>query len=132
MGGYTFTHTPFDIVTLPFQHTMCGGLTYEATFNGSPIDTTTKATLAMAYDTATQIFDIYSEDFGLLGTRTITVMAYLTTYPVTQTATPDAATTIEIINPCLDPFSLNSTPQTSPSDYEYSSAAYPTVTLALD
>ena len=90
VGGYTFTHTPFDIVTLPFQHSMCGGLTYTATFNGSPIDTTTKAAVGMAYDTATQTFDIYSEDFALLGTRTITVAASLTTYPVTVTATPDA------------------------------------------
>ena len=132
VGGYTFFHDPFDIVTLPFQHDLCGGLTYTATFNGSPIDTTTKAATGMAYDTATQTFDIYSEDFALLGTRTITVAASLTTYPVTVTATPDASTTIEIINPCLDPFSLTATPQTNPADYEYSSAAYPTVTLALD
>ena len=44
----------------------------------------------MAYDTATNTFDIYSEDFALLGDRTITVAASLTDYSVTKTATPDA------------------------------------------
>ena len=43
VGGYTFTHDPFIIVTSPITHSMCGGLTYTATFNGSAISTTTKA-----------------------------------------------------------------------------------------
>ena len=63
----------------------------------------------MAYDTATNTFDIYSEDFALLGDRTITVAASLTDYAVTKTSTPDASTTIEISNPCDDPFSLTPT-----------------------
>ena len=108
-GGYTFVHDAFDIVTLPFQHTLCGDLTYAATFNGSPIDLTTKASTGMAYDTATRTYDIYSEDFALIGDKTFTVEASLTTYPVTKSATPDASSTIEIINPCLDPFSLTAT-----------------------
>ena len=103
VGGYTFEHTAFDIVTTPITHTLCGGLTYTATFESTTIDTTTKP--PMAYDTATRTFTIYSEDFDLLGMRSIAVEAYLTGYAITTTAAP-VTTTIEIINPCLDPFSL--------------------------
>ena len=103
-GGYTFVHEAFDIQILPFSHTLCGGLTYTATFNGAAIDTSTKP--PMAYDTATRTFDIYSEDTALIGSRTITVAAYITNYTVTASPTPDASTTIEIIDPCLDPFNL--------------------------
>ena len=63
----------------------------------------------MAYDTRTQTFEIYSEDFTLIGDKTITVAAFLTNYPVMKTATPDALTKIEIINPCLNPISLSPT-----------------------
>ena len=110
VGGYTFTHDAFEIVTSPFQHTLCGDLTYTATFDSQLIDTTTKPTIGVSYDTSTLMFDIYLEDFSLLGDRTITVAAFLTDHTVTKTVTPDAAETIEIINPCLDPFSLTSTP----------------------
>ena len=132
VGGYTFTHDPFLIVTTPIpNHGLCGPLTYTATFEGATIDTTTKP--PMAYDTATRTFDIYSEDFALLGDRTFTVAAYLTEYPTsTKSPTPDASSTIEIINPCLDPFSLTSTPQTDPADYIYKSTARPTVSVVLD
>ena len=103
---------------------MCGGLTYTAIFNGSLISTTTKTTLGMAYDTSLLTFDIYSENFALLGDRTFSVTAYLTNYPVTVSSKPDASQTIKIINPCLNPFSLTATAQTNPPDYYYSSASY--------
>ena len=102
-GGDTFTHSAFSVVTAPFSHTLCGGLTYSATFNGATIGPGTKP--PMAYDTATRTFNVYSEDFGLLGTKSITVTAQLTTYKSTAT-TPEVSTTIEIIDPCLDPFNL--------------------------
>ena len=89
----------------------------------------------MAYDTATasRTFLIYSEDFSLVGDRTFTVAAYLSTYPNSMTSpTPDASSTIEIINPCLDPFSLTSTPQTDPADYIYKSTSKPSVQVILD
>ena len=110
---------------------MCGGLTYTATFNGSPISTTTKSSTGMAYDTMSLMFEIYSENFALLGDRNITVAAYLTNYPVTASSKPDASQTIKIINPCLNPFSLNATAQTNPPDYYYSSTAYPKVQVTL-
>ena len=71
----------------------------------------------MAYDTATRMFTIYSEDFSLLGDRTITVKAFLTEYIVTFYYAPKETTTIEILNPCLDPFSLTPTVQTNPPDH---------------
>ena len=70
---------------------MCGGLTYVATFNGSAIDTTTKSSKGMAYDTSSLTFTIYSEDFTLLGDRTFTVSAYLTKYPTMTTLKPDSS-----------------------------------------
>ena len=126
-GGYTFTHDPFSIVTFPITHSMCGGLTYTATFNGSSITTSSKLSNGMSYDTSSLTFDIYSENFALLGDRTITVAAYLTNYPVTGSSKPDASQTIKIINPCLNPFSLTATAQTNPPDYYYSSITYPKV-----
>ena len=131
VGGYTFTHDPFIIVTSPITHSMCGGLTYTATFNGSAISTTTKASKVMAYDTSSLTFDIYSENFALLGDRTFTVAAYLTNYPDTASSKPDASQTITIINPCLNPFSLTATAQSNPADYYYSSTAYPKVQVTL-
>ena len=124
-------HDPFAIVTSPIIHSMCGSLTYAATFNGSVISSTTKASKGMAYDTSSLTFDIYSENFALLGDRTFTVAAYLTNYPVTTSPKPDASQTIKITNPCLDPFSLTSTAQTSPADYYYSSASYSKVQVTL-
>ena len=106
---------------------MCGGLTYTSSFNGSAISTTTKASIGIAYTTSSLTFDIYSENFALLGDRTFTVAAYLTNYPVTASLEPDASQTIKIINPCLNPFSLTATAQTNPADYYYSSTVYPKV-----
>jgi hypothetical protein len=48
--GHTFAHDPFTIVTSPITLTLCGGLTYTATFNGSPIGIDTEVSLGMAYD----------------------------------------------------------------------------------
>lgn len=55
---YTFTHSGFTISTFPFQHSFCGGLTYEATFEGALIDGTT---VPLAYNAAANTFEIYSE-----------------------------------------------------------------------
>lgn len=76
-------------------------------FNGQVIDTSTKP--PMAYNTLTLTFIAYSENFALLGDRTITVASFLTNYPITKSAKPDASTIIELIDPCLDPFSLTPT-----------------------
>jgi len=106
-GGYTFTHNAFSVVTQPFQHSLCGLLTYTATFNGQAIDAITKP--PMAYDTVTNTFDIYSEDRTLIGYQVITVAAYLSEYTLVKSSLPDVTTTIEILDPCLDPFTLDAT-----------------------
>ena len=63
-AGFIWTHTPFTINTTPNPHTLCGDLTYEATFMGTALDTNTSP---VSYDTATRSYAIYSEDFGLIG-----------------------------------------------------------------
>jgi len=129
VGGYKFTHNAFEFVTSPISHSLCGGLTYTATFNGQAINTLTKP--PMAYNTATRTFEIYSEDFSLLGDRTITLAAFLTNYPITKSPLPDAPTTIKLLNPCLNPFSLTSNAQINPANYIYKSVARPTVIFTL-
>ena len=115
--GFTFSHDPFVITTQPFQHDMCGGLTYLATFMGNTI---TAATQPMNYDTATREFNIYAEPFSLIGLQTFTVKAHLTAYPQTTTASPDQQAIIDIIDPCIDPDGIVSALQTNPAEYLYS------------
>ena len=82
--GLQWIHDPFDISTSPIiAHTLCGGLTYEATFMNIAVDTGTEP---MKYDTASRTYSFYSEDFGLIGAQTFTLEAHLTNYPVTATA----------------------------------------------
>ena len=93
-------HDPFILDTVPIVHTLCGDLTYVATFMNNPIDT---LSLPMIYDAATQQYSIYTEDVNLVGTHPYTIEAFLTDYPVTATAPQAEASTIEIIDPCVNP-----------------------------
>lgn len=95
---YTFTHVPFTVTTYPFQHSFCGGLTYETTFNGAGIDGTS---VPMAYTALTNTFEIYSEDYNLIGLRDITVSAELMAYPTISTVFPEF-TQILLVDPCID------------------------------
>ena len=72
----------------------------------------------MSYAAVTNEFAIYSEDFGLLGPRTITVQTYFVEY-VAITSGPSEETVITIIDPCLDPFSLTMPTQSQPANYLY-------------
>ena len=120
--GYEFTHDPFVIKTLPFDHSLCGSLTYTSTFMTVDIDETI-AVFAdpmsdpVRYDQSTLTHAVYSEDFALLGLRPYTVKAFLTDYAVTTT--DDATATIEFLDPCPDPESVVSVLQTNPVDYYY-------------
>ena len=49
-------------------------------------------------------FTIYSEDFSLIGDKKITVQAYLASYTSIKSDVQEM--TIEILDPCLKPFSL--------------------------
>ena len=71
----------------------------------------------VGYDPANLQFTVYSEDFGLLGPKDLTVQAYLVEY--TQIVSEVSTTTIEFLDPCPIPESVNSVTQTNPVDYLY-------------
>ena len=60
--GYKFTHDPFTVTTLPFDHTLCGDVHYHVFMDSTQLSTSTKI---MAYDTITRQFEVYAEDFKL-------------------------------------------------------------------
>ena len=62
-------------------------------------------------------FGIYSEDFALIGMRTVTVSASLADYP-TIISGPESVQ-IEIVDPCLNPQSVIASTQSNPSAYSY-------------
>ena len=71
----------------------------------------------MGYDPTSLNYEIYSEDFGLLGSHSFSVTGILKDHP---TVTPTLVTeTIMIIDPCLDPFLLNIAPPIYPAEYSY-------------
>jgi hypothetical protein len=53
------------------------------------------------YDSTNRTFGIYSENFALIGTRTVTVTGYFIDYP--QITAGPKSTTMTIVNPCLTP-----------------------------
>ena len=73
----------------------------------------------MSYSSELRNFAIYSEDFDLLGQNKFTVQAYMKEYTDVKSETLEAE--IELIDPCLDPFSLvmPTAGQTTPDDYYY-------------
>ena len=73
----------------------------------------------MAYDTTNRTFKIYSEDYSLIGPHAITLGAFLTDYSMTKTAPQAVTTTIEIVDPCIDPDVLRATKQSEIADYSY-------------
>ena len=83
-----------------------------------PIDTTTAP---LEHDTDTRTYTIYSEDYpNLIGIHPYSLEAHLTDYPVTRTPAQAVTSTIEIIDPCIDPFTLTMpATQTTPPDYYY-------------
>lgn len=59
---------------------LCGPIVYEASFDGTPLTTSSSP---MTYDASTRTFEIYTEDENLAGTYTIIVTAYFANYPTT-------------------------------------------------
>ena len=82
--GLQFTHQPYQVKTLPNQHSLCGTLTYTSTFMTLAIGDLDPFADTMSdpvgYDAATLMHSVYSEDFGLLGFQPYTVTATLTEY----------------------------------------------------
>lgn len=82
-----FTHDSFTVVTTPITHSLCGPISYTATFDSQAVDATTLP--PVAYDETTRSFEIYSEDLSLIGLRDIEVSASLTNFGVIVTAAPE-------------------------------------------
>lgn len=119
--GHQWVHDQFTLQTVPIDHDFCGDFTYEATFMGDYVDA---ASLPMVYDADLRRFTIYSEDMDLIGKHPYSIEAHLTDYPVTRTRAQAVKSTIEIVDPCIDPFSLTMPPaQTTPPDYYYTDDA---------
>ena len=76
----------------------------------------------MTFDDAVNTFEIYSEDYALLGLRDITVEAQLTNYAPITTLAPEF-TEILLIDPCIDYLTLSVPLQTPPTDYYYTAGS---------
>ena len=83
-------------------HSLCGDIGYTALFMGQLIDLTTNP---MKYDSLAREFEIYTEDFSLVGMQSLTVRAFLIDYP-DDVVTGDFTTEIEIYNTCRRPFGI--------------------------
>ena len=64
------THDPWTYQTSPTTHTLCGDITYTATFESVTADETS---IPVVYHQSNRTFGIYSDDFSLAGMRTIEV-----------------------------------------------------------
>ena len=95
------THSAWSYSTTPITHSLCGTIEYTATFEGSSVDTTTMDGENVIYNLSTRTFGIYSENFALIGTKTVTVTGYFADYP--QITAGPTSTTMTIVNPCLTP-----------------------------
>ena len=62
----------------------------------------------MTYQYQSRSFSIYSEKYTLVGNRVIEVQAHLVDYPEIKSGL--VSSTIQITDPCLDPFSLELPP----------------------
>jgi len=103
VNRYEFSHALFTVQTLPFAHSMCGQLSYRATFNSDSLSSNSNP---MAYVESSNKFAIYSEDFNLLGMNQFGIQAYFTDYNSIDSGT-ETVSEIDIIDPCLNPFSLS-------------------------
>ena len=98
------------------MHSLCGAIDYEVLFDGSQINETS---MPLNYNAiAPRTFELYEEDFSLLGLHTIAVRGYLREYTSVSSALPNLETTIEFIDPCLSPFGL-SDPGQVPEGIQY-------------
>jgi len=111
-------HSAFTISTYPIPHTLCGDIAYSATFDGTAVDSD-----PLAYDSDTRKFTAESSNRDLIGlTKPYAVIATLASYPPSTYSSATSTTksgTIEFIDPCLDPFTFESTGQTDPASDKY-------------
>ena len=77
-NGKQIVHDTLNVVTTPTQHSLCGAVAYEATFNGNIIGPSDSP---MSYDEATRTFAFYSESVNFEGDQAFAIKAYLVSYP---------------------------------------------------
>ena len=104
-------------MTLPNAHSFCGEVHYEVLFEGKFVQVNSSP---MGYDSVTRTFEIYSEDFDLIGPRTIEVRGFLKDYPSMRAELPNLTTSIEILDPCPTPTSISDPGQLTEVTYDYS------------
>lgn len=114
--GFKFTHDPFTVSTQPFDHELCGEVRYKVYFEGRLLS---KTSAPLSYDTLTRQFEIYSEDWNLIGFHSIEVEGYFVDHPAMTTVAPKLATTIEIEHPCLRPAKISAKDSLTPHSYFY-------------
>jgi len=94
----------------PKDHTLCGTISYTGNFNGTPVDGD-----PLDYATDTRIFTADSEDRDLIGKAfDYSVVATLTSYQPSVFPTASTVTgtgEITFVDPCLNPFTFDSTAQ---------------------
>ena len=119
---YYDAHPAFTITTIPIPHTLCGNIAYSATFDGNAVDGD-----PLDYDPDTRKFTAESEDINLIGvTKPYTVIATLANWPPINYFTAPSVTgssTIKFVDPCLNPFTFESTTQTNPAADKYTGNA---------
>ena len=77
----------------------------------------------MAYDSVNKIFQLYSEDYELIGERNLTIFAYLEEY---QTVSATLESTIVFRDPCEWPFMISSKAKKieEPLEYRYTKEGF--------
>ena len=102
-----FSHDPFLVTTTPsVGHSLCGEVDYAVRFDGSAIDA---SSVPLSYDTMTRTLKLYTEDESYTGFHDIEVTGYFRSYPSVTSAAPNLKMAVEIVDPCLSPFSITST-----------------------
>ena len=101
-GEFTFVTTPH------VGHTLCGDLNYVAKYDNVVMDGD-----PLVYNEATREFTAFSEDDTLIGLtdKPYSVEVEFVNYPLSTyptVATNSAASTIDFIDPCLEPFKFES------------------------
>ena len=115
-NGFKFTHDPYTVTTSPFAHSLCGNIHYNAYLEGQLL---TASSSPMSYDTLNREFEIYSQNFNLIGYHTLEIQAYFEDYPVMTSVLPNEETEIFMEDPCKRPFGLQALPQKNPENYYY-------------
>ena len=103
-GSFTQSppHSEFSVDTVPITHSLCGDLTYSATYDGNPISSPTDQPLG--YNPTSREFIAETTDDSLHGiTKTYKVKAEFANWPLatySTVSTAEESSTIAFDDPC--------------------------------